>query len=275
MGDKKDEEISKLRSELGMQLTCAERLRRPEGIPTGLPALDSFLLWNGFPKGALSALCGDLGLGATSLWVGAAAHVTRRGRWAAWVDREAQLFPLPLWQNRLDLSRLLAIEAPESETKFLWLLQELMASTLFDLIGCDLGQVRLRDHQLRKLETLARSYQTAVVFFAGRERVRNPSLFALVVGFSERHLRVERALHRPTPHLIPRRINHEITPRSGPNSDSDTRQELEPRSLPDPAAGLARFGAPDSGPGTTTRAPVAAPGGKSGQIPPVTGKGFD
>lgn len=239
----KEDDLQRLKAELGKQLICdPAQLKRPEGIPTGLKELDQFLLWNGFPKGALSILTGKPGLGATSLWLGAAAQVTKQGRWAVWVDqsrntasadRETQLFPLHLWQRELALSRLVTIEAPEeteakagrSAKKLLWLLQELMASTLFDLIGCDLGQVRLRDTQVRQLEKQARRFNTALVFIAGAEpkagigssqvtgryqtSVWNPALYSLVVNFKAGEIEVARALHKPTPHLIKRRVSYE------------------------------------------------------------------
>ena len=236
-------EIDRLRGELGQSLISSDRLKRPEGIPTGHPQLDQFLLWNGFPKGALSALTGPIGLGATSLWLESARVVTKQGRWAVWIDREVQLFPLPAWQKELDLSRLVKIERPETEKKLLWLLQELMASTLFDLIGCDLGQVQLRESDLRKLDKQARAFNTAVVFFTGRERFWNPSLFSLIVNFHAHEIRVERALHRPTPHLIPRRITYEnftISQRQPPGEPKTSLsaahfQGLEPRPLLNPA----------------------------------------
>ncbi len=209
---RKQEELQQLRQTLGLQLQNTKLLKQPEGIPTGWTALDQFLLCNGFPKGALTALTGHLGLGATSLWVGAATHVLQRGRWAAWIDREAQLFPLTLWQKDVDLSRLVTIEAPQDKRKLLWLLQELMASTLFDLIGCDLNDrdagFDLREHQLRKLQSQARSLKTVLVFCTGQRQLRCSSLFSLVIRFSRHEICIERALHRPTPHLLPRRITY-------------------------------------------------------------------
>lgn len=253
MHNQKQEQLQQIRQELGPQLRGAGHLRRPEGIPTGLENLDQFLFWNGIPKGALTSLTGDLGLGATSLWLGSAMHVTRQGRWVAWVAQDAQLFPLTLWQKQLDLARLVMIEGPDSEKKLAWLLQELMMSTLFDLIGCDLGPLTLRDHQLRRLQTLARSLNTALIFFTNRrplarqtrrhksiqqpiERRPTQSLFALVIGFHQREIRIERALHRPTPYLIPRRITYanftlHVRHRFGP--DLPYFAGLKPRALPD------------------------------------------
>lgn len=262
----REEDLEKLKAELGNQLVCdPAQLRRPEGIPTGLKELDQFLLWSGFPKGALSVLTGKPGLGATSLWLGAAAQATKQGRWAVWVDecrgkasdREAQLFPLHLWQRELDLSRLVTIEAPEEKEakpgiypakKLLWLLQELMASTLFDLIGCDLGLVRLRDTQVRQLEKQARTFNTALVFIASRERVWNPALYSLVVNFKADEIQVERALHRPTPFSIPRRVTYDsftVQRNIGTTNDERNRivsslsaasiQGLEPSALFDPS----------------------------------------
>ena len=39
--------------------------------------------------------------------------------------------------------------------QLLWAMQELMSLCLFEMIGCDLGALRLKDHQLLKLKKLA------------------------------------------------------------------------------------------------------------------------
>lgn len=203
----REDELLKLKRELGSRLTDPDRLKTPEGIPTGNQKLDHFLLWHGFPKGALTALTGEFGLGGTSLWLGAAAHVLRQGKWVAWVEHKSQLVPLNLWQQNLDLSRFVTITAPESEEQLLWLLQTLMESSLFDLIGCDLPTMP-RAHQIRKLQSQARLQHIALVFFADCASVKDKSLFSLLVDFRPREISVERALHRPTPLTLPRRITY-------------------------------------------------------------------
>lgn len=202
--------VAELKELFATHLRESDRLKRPEGLATGFEAFDRFLFWRGMPKGALSQLYGRLGSGTTSFWLETAARVIAQGRWVAWVNGEIPLAPLAAYHKSIDLGRLVTIEAPPNEKKLLWLLQELMSSTLFDLIGCDLSAMRIREHQLRKLQTLARQTQSALVFLS-EERVflgSAASVFSLIVGFEKRRLLIERALHRPTPHSFARSVNY-------------------------------------------------------------------
>lgn len=216
--------IQELKERFGEHLSDASRLKRPEGIATSLSAFDRFLVWQGLPKGALSLFKGPLGTGATSMWIGAASNALRAGRFVAWIDRDVPLCPLPLEHRGLDLSRFVAIERPEADDKLFWLLQELMSSSLFDLIGCDLGDgdsnyiangamkrsFALKSHQVRKLQVQARDANVALVLLSqgarGAGRALQASvtpIFSLIVKFERNRLLVERALHRPTPHALP------------------------------------------------------------------------
>jgi recombination protein RecA len=184
------------------------KVRAPQGWPTGIKQIDDYLIWNGIPKGALSLFTGKLGQGATSAWVEAAMNVISHGKWAAWVSGDAQLFPIPLKQKKIDLTKMLGVECPQDAEKLLWLLQELMSSTIFDLIGCDLGEVTLREHQLNKLKTQARAVQTSLVILSQNPRSRKSSLYSLILNFKKSEILIERALHRPTPQSISRRLSY-------------------------------------------------------------------
>ena len=201
--------VNELRELFSAHLRDADRLKKPEGIATGLGPLDRFLFWRGLPKGGLSLLNGALGSGATSLWLEAANVALREGRWVAWVNGEVPLSPLSLYHKGAALERFVSIEKPETK-KLFWLLQELMASSLFDLIGCDLDRFSLREHQARKLQAQAREAKLALVFLSRLESPRGSlaSVFSLIVGFEKRRIRVERALHRPTPHSFPRSVHY-------------------------------------------------------------------
>jgi len=202
--------VAELKELFAMHLRENDRLKRPEGLATGFETFDRFLFWGGVPKGALSLLRGRFGSGTTSFWLETAARVIAQGRWVAWVNGPVPLAPLAAYHRSLDLGHLVSIEEPANEKKLLWLLQELMSSTLFDLIGCDLSAMKLREHQLRKLQTLARQTHCALVFLS-EERVFHgsaASVFSLIVGFEKRRLLVERALHRPTPHSFARSVNY-------------------------------------------------------------------
>ena len=240
--------LQKIKSEMSAEIAASfktvESMNEVSGWPTGLKELDQFLAWQGLPKSALSLFIGQLGLGATSFWIEAAAQVTAQKKWAAWISSEAELFPLPLQQREIDLNRVLAVQNPQDEDKLLWLLQELLSSTLFDLIGCDLDGVLnskrgLREHQLRKLQTLARNMKTSVVFFTQNERARHSPLFSLILAFKKNGISIERALHRPSPHFIARRISYARFTRytADPLHTEITFERLQqPSSLPDLAS---------------------------------------
>jgi recombination protein RecA len=208
--------VKKLKELFAQHLREADRLKRPEGLPTGLQALDRFLFWGGLPKGALSLLCGSLGTGVTSLWLETAARGVNDAQnqpknWVAWVNCDIPLSPLSLHHKGLSLERFVSIEPPANEAKLFWLLQELMSSSLFELIGCDLGSFRLKEHQIRKLQAQAREAHVALVFLSPKLRVYRgsaASVFSLIINFEQRRILIERALHRPTPHSFARSVNY-------------------------------------------------------------------
>lgn len=202
----------KLSAEMPTAFIDEAKVRAPQGWPTGIKQIDDYLIWNGIPKGALSLFTGKLGQGATSAWIEAAMNVIAQGKWAAWVSGDVQLFPLPLKQKNIDLSKLLVVEAPQEQEKVLWLLQELMSSSIFDLIGCDLGEMKLREHQLQKLKNQTRAINTSLVLISqtssSAKRVQQNSLYALILNFKKSEILIERALHRPTPQSISRRLSY-------------------------------------------------------------------
>jgi len=194
-----------LKRELGPALVTCEQVSPPPGLPTGWPKLDQFLLWNGFPKGALSLLISEAG-GATSLWMQSAAAITAKGQWAAWInENDSALTPWSLRHKGVDLSKLLCVSQPLDGKQLLWALQEMMSLCLFEMIGCDLGEVVLREHQVLKLKKLALRYQTSVVLLTQNTRVQKSSFYSLILHFQRDHVRIDRALHRPTPHILERR----------------------------------------------------------------------
>ena len=201
--------LDELKARLGASLCADDRMRRPDGLPTGVAALDGRLFWGGFPKGEMTLLLGDLGTGATSLWIEAAARVLNAGRWAAWIDGEAPLCPTPLKQKGADLSRLLAAKAaPRSAKAWLKLARELLASTLFDTIGSgDEAALLLRETQARKLLSACRSAKAALVLIARGPPPPYAELFALIVRFEKKRILVERAAYRP-PFELPRRVTY-------------------------------------------------------------------
>ncbi len=126
-----------------------------------------------------------------------------------------------------------------SKEKLAWLLQELMSSGLFDLIGCDLGEEQLRIQDLRKLQTQARDANIALVFLTRRPPPKgaSASLFSLILKFERRRILIERALHRPTPQSFPRSVSYDrftlhTADRIGTRSIPEANiKEREPHSL--------------------------------------------
>lgn len=197
--------LEDLKRELGPKLVSSERVAPPPGLPTGWPKLDRFLLWQGFPKNAVSLMVSESG-GASSLWMRSASLVTQQGQWAAWVnDHDTHLTPWSLRHRKVDLSKLLCISAPQDTKQTLWALQELMSLCMFELIGCDLGKEQLKEHQLLKLKKLALRYGCAVVLITRSQRALMSSFYSLILHFQREHVAVLRALHRPTPHTLERR----------------------------------------------------------------------
>lgn len=214
--------LQELKERFAEHLCSPEEVRHPEGVATGLEALDRFLFWNGIPKGALTLFNGSLGTGATSLWLEAANRMVKAGKWVAWINHEVPLSPLPLKQKGMNLGHFVSIDSVKGDEKnptekIFWLLQELMSSSLFELVGCDLGDQQLKDHQLRKLQAQARDSNVALVFFSqsqghsrqhSRVRGSTASIFSLIVSFQKKRILIERALHRPTPHSLPRSVSY-------------------------------------------------------------------
>ncbi len=195
--------IEKLRRELGPRLVREHQVAPSKGVSTGWAKLDGFLSWSGFPKSAVSLLVSETG-GATTLWERSAARVTSQGQWVAWVNgSDARLTPWSLLHNGVDLSRLLSVSQPAGEKQFLWMMQELMSLSLFEMIGCELGRMKLREHQILKLKKLAMRYQTALVLFSPTLTIS--PFYSLILHFQGRDVTVRRALHRPTPHTFERR----------------------------------------------------------------------
>jgi len=144
--------------------------------------------------------------GATTLWERCAGRITQGGQWAAWINGPgADLTPWSLCKNGVDLSKLVVVSQPVDVKQGLWVLQELMSLCLFELVGFDLGDQHLREHQILKIKKLALRYQTGVVLLTSSPRVLVSSFYSLILHFSKDQLTVTRALHRPTPFALERR----------------------------------------------------------------------
>lgn len=129
-------------------------------------------------------------------------QVHAQNKWAAWINADAQLFPTYLANHGLNLKKLLVVKEPKEHEQLFWILQELITSSLFEVIGCNLKEFFLKNHQLQKLKRLCRVHKVALVFINQKpQRFINP-LFSLIVLFQRDFITIQRALHRPTPFNI-------------------------------------------------------------------------
>ncbi len=185
-----------------LKFLSAEQLQPPEGVPTGVATLDNFLLWRGVPKGDLSLFQGPPGTGATSLWIRLTQKAHENNRWVAWVNSSHQLLPTNLSHQKINLKKLLVVKEPQGNDQLFWILQELITSSLFEVIGCQLKEMFLKNHQLQKLKKLCRFHKVALVFLSHKvSKFVNP-LFSLSIQFQRDFITIQRALHRPTPFSV-------------------------------------------------------------------------
>jgi hypothetical protein len=218
--------IEQLKSDLqlkhGMKLIDPQNLKSSSGVGTGWSALDSFVASGGFPCGEISLVEAPEGLGALTLWLEAAALLTQNNSRVAWLnsaldDREPfELHPPAALHRGVDLQKLFLVNLPASQ-KRLWVLQELLNSKLFSLVGCDLGEVRIPLRECRSLLTQARRSGAAVVFFdraptasSAKKAFPSParSIASLVLKFESSGVEIIRAAHRPVPQHLQRRDRH-------------------------------------------------------------------
>jgi recombination protein RecA len=203
--DSVDEEISleELKEKMSQTLVPLHQLRPPAGLATGVDVIDDFLLWKGFPQGDLTLLSGQPGTGATSLWLQTAHKVQEQKKWVAWINSDWELLPSALVHKKINLQKLLVVRKPADSTQLFWILQEMISSSLFEMIGCHLAEGSLKNHQLQKLKKLARTHQVALVFITHSAQWMNSSMFSLVIDCQGDFFTIKRAAHRPTPFTIP------------------------------------------------------------------------
>lgn len=211
--EKIDEDIDNialpvLKEKLAKELVPLQQLRPPAGVATGVDVIDDFLLWRGLPKGDLTLLSGKPGAGATSLWIQTAAKVQTEKKWAAWINSDWELMPSALTHKKMRLDKLLVVSKPKENSQLFWILQEMISSTLFDIIGLHVEEGGLKNHQLQKLKKLARTHQVALVMISHAKNWATNPLFSLVIDCQSDFFTIKRAAHRPTPFTIPGGLVH-------------------------------------------------------------------
>lgn len=237
-----------LRLKHGLKLVEPENIKTTKGISTGWSALDSFVTSGGFPCGELSLLEGAEGLGALTLWLEAASRLTDRGQRVAWLNRSEddrdtfQLHASAAASRGVDLQKIFLVKTPTRQLRS-WVLQEILASRLFSLVGCDLGEAYIPLRECRSLLMQARRSGAAVVLFHRRRKLTaqespaSRSLASLVLNFDvptdhqpmTGFVEVLRAAHRPVPHSLQRRNRHvDFTSNSTREFNSNIAGLLEP-----------------------------------------------
>ena len=214
--------LDELKDKLSSHIVPLEQLRPPAGVATGVDVIDDFLLWKGFPKGDLSLIAGHPGTGATSLWMSAAAQAQKQKKWVAWINSDCELMPSALLSKDVQLNKLLVVKKPSETSQLFWILQEMISSTLFEMIGCHINENSLRSHQLQKLKKLARTYNVALVFVTHSAKMKLSSVYSLMIECQGDYFVIKRAAHRPTPFTIPGGLVH---------ADLMSQLTTEPRKL--------------------------------------------
>lgn len=197
-----------LKEKLGNNLIPLHQLKPPQGLKTGVDVIDDFLLWRGLPKGDLTLLCGKPGTGATSLWLQTAVQVQKEKKWVAWINSDWELFPTAAVTKNINLEKLLVVKKPEESSQLFWILQEMISSSLFEMIGCHIIEGNLKTHQLQKLKKLARTHNVALVLMSHSKSWVNHAAFSLVIDCQGDFYTIRRASHRPTPFTIPGGLIH-------------------------------------------------------------------
>ena len=219
---------AEVRAKLGTLLVSADRITSRPGIATGWTAFDEHLIWQGLPQGELTLFSGEAGLGATTLWAQAAARVTTNKRWCAWVNAaNTRICPWALRQLGIDFRYFMIVGPSRDREQLLWVLQEIISLSLFELIGCDLGELHLRAHQFIKLRRSVQHASVALVMLSPHPIPYAVNSFSLALEFTTGDVCLTRALHRPTPLILPRRnVYADLMPQLAQSRTSRSGRDL-------------------------------------------------
>jgi protein ImuA len=132
--------------------------RRAGYLASGLPELDAALPGGGFPRGALSELCGGQASGKTVAALAVLAALPA-GELCAWIDARGELYPPGVAARGVDLSRLLIVRPPGGRpSDMLWAAEAVLGSGAFAAVVVDvpLGTaLRGWDAAARRLQAAA------------------------------------------------------------------------------------------------------------------------
>jgi protein ImuA len=142
--------------------------RREGNAPCGLAAVNAALPGGGFPRGALSELCGGPASGKTAVALSLLAALPSEEPFA-WVDGRRELYPPAAAACGVDLGRLLVVRPPLSAEGLpppgveppwrsaLWAAEALLGSGAFSAVAIDVALPRA----IAGADALARRIQAA------------------------------------------------------------------------------------------------------------------
>lgn len=132
----------------------ADGSARAVAVPTGFAELDAALPGGGWPVGAITELMpAAQGIGELSLLMPALAHLSRAGRYLAWIAPPCLPYPPALVQHGLALERVLLIQAHDARS-VLWAAEQVLRCPA---IGAVLAwpEALLDDRRVRRLQLAA------------------------------------------------------------------------------------------------------------------------
>lgn len=183
------------------KITTIESLRASQGHATGIQSFDNFLIWKGLPSADLTLLCGKPGTGATSLWLSTASKIRNSNKFAGWINTDCELSPQHLQSKNIDPQKFVLVQNPEHPTELFSVLENMISSSMFELIGCYLPSTFKQSH-LEKLKQLSKQHKVALVFISAEPVFDLQNLFALVIDCQRNFFTVKKAAQRPTPFTI-------------------------------------------------------------------------
>jgi len=132
----------------------ADDQARPVAVSTGFAQLDAALPGGGWPVGAITELMPEAqGIGELSLLMPALAHLSRAGRYLAWIAPPCLPYPPALVQHGLALERTLLVQARDARA-VLWAAEQVLRCPA---IGAVLAwpEALLDDRRVRRLQLAA------------------------------------------------------------------------------------------------------------------------
>jgi hypothetical protein len=156
----------------------ADEQARPVAVPTGFAELDAALPGGGWPVGAITELMPEAqGIGELSLLMPALAHLSRAGRYLAWIAPPCLPYPPALVQHGLALERVLVVQTHDARS-VLWAAEQVLRCAA---IGAVLAwpEALLDDRRVRRLQLAAEAGGSCGWLYRPTAAAQQPSPAAL------------------------------------------------------------------------------------------------